>query len=138
LVIPATGRFERCGERVIIAWKPTKEAARAVHDALPLISANAAVTIVEVGDEEASLLVRRSGSDALRQHLARHGIKAVVETLKGPEYAVGERILERASAHRADLVVMGAYGHSRFRELILGGVTRSMLQHRFILALGVN
>jgi nucleotide-binding universal stress UspA family protein len=132
LVIPATGRFESCGERVIIAWKPTKEAARAVHDALPLINANAAVTIVEVGDEEASLLARRSGSDSLRHHLARHGIKAVVETLKGPEYAVCERILERASAHRADLIVMGAYGHSRLREMVLGGVTRTMLQRMTI------
>jgi nucleotide-binding universal stress UspA family protein len=128
LVVPATGRFESCGERVIIGWKPTKEAARAIHDALPLISANAAVQIVEVSDEEPSLAARRSGSDALRQHLARHGIKATVETLKGSDSTVCDKILERASAHKADLIVMGAYGHSRLREMILGGVTRTMLQ----------
>jgi nucleotide-binding universal stress UspA family protein len=128
LVIPAKGRFESSGERVIIAWKPTKEAGRAVHDALPLISENAVVTIVEVSDGDPTDAARRSGSDDLRRHLARHGIKATVETVKGADSAAGEIILSRATALKADLIVMGAYGHSRLRELILGGVTRTVLR----------
>jgi nucleotide-binding universal stress UspA family protein len=132
LVVPAKGRFEAVGKRVVIAWKPTKEAGRAVHDALPLLSQNASVTIIEVSDEDPAQAAKRSGSEDLRRHLARHGFKAVVETVKGSDSSVCATLLSRADKLKADLVVMGAYGHTRLRELILGGVTRSMLQNMTI------
>lgn len=128
IVVPKAGTFESCGKRVIIAWKATKEAGRAVHDALSLLTETSVVTIVEVADCDPAEAARRSGSEELRAHLSRHGIKATVDTVKGPDSVVCDVLLSKAKAVDADLVVMGAYGHSRFRELVLGGVTRGMLR----------
>lgn len=128
LFVPVKGRFDKLGDRVVIAWKPTKEATRAVHDALPLLNPNATITILEVCDEEPAKASKHSGSDLLRQHLVRHGFTTTVETIRSAELSTCDTILARATAVKADLLVMGSYGHSRLRELLLGGVTRSMLQ----------
>lgn len=128
LVVPRAGAFESCGKRAVIAWKPTKEAGRAVHDALPFLTDASVVTIVEVADCDPAQAARLSGSEDLRIRLGRHGIKATVETVNASDSSVCDVLLSKAAALDADVVVMGAYGHSRFRELILGGVTRAMLQ----------
>lgn len=128
LVIPYAGRFETLGQRVLVGWNASGEAARAVNDALPLIAGAASVIVTAVnprrgldghGDEP--------GAD-IALHLARHGLKVEVEHTVAPEISAGDLLLNRAAEISADLLVIGAYGHSRLRETILGGVTRTLLQ----------
>jgi nucleotide-binding universal stress UspA family protein len=128
LVVPTWGEFDTCGKRVVIAWKPTREATRAVHDALPIIDVDAAVTIVEVIEGSQPSGAERSETKALRLHLARQGVTANTETYDTSRVSVSETLLDRAKALNADLIVMGLYGSSRLREFVLGGVSRSMLR----------
>jgi nucleotide-binding universal stress UspA family protein len=128
LVIPCAGRYATVGRRVVIAWKRSREAARAVFDALPLLREAEAVHILEIKDhaEDANTLARDT---AIAAALGRHGIKPEVRTSTASDISVGDEILSRASDLDADLLVMGAYGHSRFRELVFGGATRHIARH---------
>jgi nucleotide-binding universal stress UspA family protein len=126
LVVPGAGRFARVAENPIVAWKPGREAARAVHDALPLLAAAGKATILVVDPDEES--EGETPGDELALHLSRHGVKATVDrayTEGGTP--VADVILSRAADLGADLLVMGCYGHARLREMILGGVTRDIL-----------
>ena len=128
LVIPYAGRYSTVGRRVIIAWKASRESARAVFDALPLLFDADAVHILEVkkrADDASTLAPDTSIATAL----ARHGVKSEVRTSIASDISVGDEILSRAADLDADLLVMGAYGHSRFRELVFGGVTRHIARH---------
>jgi nucleotide-binding universal stress UspA family protein len=126
LVIPRYGSFARVGGRVLVAWNASREATRAVADALPLLQRAAEVTVLSIdpeGDVE-----RLPGGDIAR-HLARHGVVVQAATVSGADIAVGELLLSYAADHDIDLIVMGAYGHTRLREMVLGGATRSLLRH---------
>lgn len=128
LVVPFAGRFDRPGRRPLLAWNASREAARAVHDALPLLAGAEAVSVLIVdAPADASDLGAEPGADIAR-HLARHGLPVVVRRVAGAGLPVGEVLLNAAADLGADLIVMGAYGHSRLRELILGGVTRTLLR----------
>jgi nucleotide-binding universal stress UspA family protein len=125
LVVPYAGRFDDAGARVLIAWNGSREAARAVQEALPLMTIADAVTLLAAkpkgpADEDLSPEVAR--------HLARHGFNPRVEPTIARDAGIGDEILSRAADLSADLIVMGAYGHSRFRESILGGATRAILR----------
>jgi nucleotide-binding universal stress UspA family protein len=122
LVIPAKGSFASCGRRVLVAWKPTKEAARAVHDAFVLLEPNAQVTFLEVDPP-----AKTTTLEGIAEHVARHGYTTKFEMAKSEGSSISKIIIDRAQALNTDLIVMGAYTHSRLRELILGGVTKSML-----------
>ncbi len=127
LVVPYTGKFESAGRCVLVAWNSSREAARAVADAMPLLAAADAVTVLAVDphtgpDGHGDL----PGAD-IALHLARHGVKAQIERTVSAEVPIGEVLLSRVADLGADLLVMGAYGHSRTRELLLGGATRSIL-----------
>lgn len=126
LVIPRYGTFERLGRRALVAWNGSREATRAVHDALPILQRAEQVTVLSIdpkGDSE-----RLAGGDIAR-HLARHGVTVQVATLAGTDVAVGDLLLSYATDRDIDLIVMGAYGHARLREVVLGGATRTLLQH---------
>jgi nucleotide-binding universal stress UspA family protein len=127
LVVPRYGTFERVGEHVLIAWNGTREATRAVHDALPLLKLATKVTVLSI-DPEHGTEPRVPGAD-IALHLARHGIAAEAASTPGLDIGVGDLLLSRAADLGADLIVMGAYGHSRVREMVLGGATRHILQH---------
>jgi len=127
LVVPAYGTFPQLGERVLVAWNRTREAARAVHDALPILTRARTVQIVEVNPPAGSE-PHVAGAD-IALHLARHGVKAEVEGAMVSDIDTAATILSRAADLGSDLLVMGAYGHSRLREFTLGGVTRHVLQH---------
>jgi nucleotide-binding universal stress UspA family protein len=127
LVVPRYGTFETVGERVLVAWNGSREATRAVHDALPLLKRAAKVTVLSIDPEHDS--GSRVPSADITLHLARHGVAAEADSTVGLDIAVGDVLLSRAADLGADLIVMGAYGHSRVREMVLGGATRSMLQH---------
>lgn len=128
LFVPYAGKFAEVGRRVLIAWDAGREAARAVSDALPLLQGAEAVEVAAFDPEQAG---RRHGQEPgadIGLYLARHGVKVTVARQSGAGYEVGGQILSRAADHGADLIVMGAYGHSRVRELVLGGATRTLLE----------
>jgi nucleotide-binding universal stress UspA family protein len=124
LVVPYVGHYPKLGSNPLIAWKPTREAARAVADALPLlkVAKRATILVVDPGDEDGP----EPAAD-MAVHLARHGVGARVERTVSDGIDVADIILSRAADLDADLLVMGAYGHGRLRELVLGGVTRTIL-----------
>jgi nucleotide-binding universal stress UspA family protein len=127
LFIPYTGSFPAIGRRVLIAWDGGREAARAVADALPLLRGAQSVEVAVFDPPLAGgSHGAQPGADAAL-YLARHGVKVTVHTQSGAGYDVGAQILSRAADTSADLIVMGAYGHARVRELVLGGVTRTVL-----------
>lgn len=128
LVVPHSGRFDAIGRRVLVGWNASREASRAVHDALPLLTGAELVTIAAVNPRRGlGAHGEEPGADIAR-HLARHGVAVQVEHSVAPEIGAGDILLNRAADLSADLLVVGAYGHSRLREMFLGGVTRTLLQ----------
>lgn len=125
LLVPCTGFFPSIGRFPMIAWDGGREAARAVHDALPLLKAAGRATIVRV-DEKAD--ERIAGAD-IAACITRHGVEVdIVSGASGADASAGDILLSRAADLGADLVVMGGYGHARWRELVLGGATRTFLR----------
>jgi nucleotide-binding universal stress UspA family protein len=126
LFVPYAGRFTTLGKRILVAWNASREAARAVSDALPLLARADSVQLVAFDPASADHGEVPAADVAL--YLARHGVKATAARQSAPGLDIGSQILSRAADTGADLVVMGGYGHSRLRELVLGGATRSMLE----------
>ncbi|WP_339160531.1 universal stress protein [Methylobacterium bullatum] len=122
LVVPP--RIEQIqAARIVIAWKDTPEARRAISGALPFIKRADQVYVVTAGDD-----ARFEGAEDVATHLARHGAHVTTHLLARPDLAAADEILRFAARHDADLVVMGAYGHSRLREWLFGGATREILR----------
>jgi nucleotide-binding universal stress UspA family protein len=128
LVVPYVGNFPSLGRRVVIGWNASQEAARAVSGAMPLLTAADIVTVLTVDPREGPRAHGELPGADISLHLARHGVKAEIERTVSADLPVGEVLLSRAADLGADLLVMGAYGHSRARELLLGGATRSLLR----------
>jgi nucleotide-binding universal stress UspA family protein len=124
LMIPYIHKGPLDAHHVGIAWDGSRLAARALRDALPFLTAAHAVTIIAVNEERGDTGAR--SSDELVSHLERRGIKASVERLTAERANVQGTILSVATDSNIGLLVMGGYGHSRFQERILGGVTRDM------------
>ena len=129
LVIPYAGAFEHVGKRVLIAWNGTREATRALHDALPLIGGAEAVTVLHIGARQADLEHDRPWLDRIVHHLARHGIPAHPEESPHEGISISDLLLSRAADLGADMIVAGAYHHSQLRESLFGGVSRDLLDH---------
>jgi nucleotide-binding universal stress UspA family protein len=113
-------------DNVMICWDGSRTAARAVADAIPIIRTTGRVEIVIVASERGKQ-DEIEGAD-IGQHLARHGLKVDVHRISGGDIDVGDALLSHAADSGADLMVMGGYGHSRLREFVLGGVTRSIFE----------
>jgi nucleotide-binding universal stress UspA family protein len=112
------------GRVVLVAWKGSPEAARAVHEALPFLQHTADRVVLCVVGEEAA-----AGMEAAAMMLERHGVAVQPKRVEQTDgRSTGEILLAQATAHGADLLVMGAYGHARVRELVFGGVTRHVLR----------
>ena len=127
LVIPRYGSFPKVGGRVLVAWNGSREVTRAVHDALPLLRRAEQVTVLSI-DPDADPERRLPGAD-VSLHLTRHGVTVQAATIAGADVAVGDLLLSYVADHDIDLIVMGAYGHTRLREVVLGGATRTLLRH---------
>ncbi|MDM0065046.1 universal stress protein [Variovorax sp. J31P207] len=122
LVVPFSGELASSPDIVLLAWKPTRECARALAAAIPFLqSARHVHLIEEEGDESQPLSLK------VRDYLYLHGIERVHEHARLPQDHAGEALLSTAADCGADLLVMGCYGHSRARELLLGGVSRTVL-----------
>ncbi|WP_035693529.1 universal stress protein [Azospirillum halopraeferens] len=125
LVVPDAGAPGVPGARVAVAWDGSREASRAVADAMPILAAAAEVLLFRVGE----------GADSLTEaaaHLARNGVGVRSDAVPAGARGVGPAILDAAAGFGADLLVMGGYGHSRLAELVLGGATRHVLHHAAI------
>jgi nucleotide-binding universal stress UspA family protein len=129
IVVPYAGTFKTVGQRVMVAWNATREATRAVNDALPILERAASVRVVSVnpGAGPSRGHGEIPGAD-IALHLARHGVRVEAETFNADDVRVDDALLSRAFDVGADLIVMGAYGHSRIGELVLGGATRHILR----------
>jgi nucleotide-binding universal stress UspA family protein len=125
LIVPYTGKFDSIGRRVLVAWSGTRESARALNDALPILERADQVSVLSINPDRDRTL---PGAD-IALHLARHGVKAEATSTVAKDIDVGNTLLSRAADFGADLIVMGCYGHSRARELMLGGATREILRH---------
>jgi nucleotide-binding universal stress UspA family protein len=127
LVAPYRGRHETIERHALIAWNGSREARRAVHDALPLLKLVRDVTILSTTVERS--LAARDGGEQIALHLARHGLNLNVEQWPTDSTNPADLLLSRAADLDADLIVLGAHGHTRMREMVAGGTTRTMLKH---------
>jgi nucleotide-binding universal stress UspA family protein len=128
LVIPYVGVQGTLGRTALIALDRSRESARAVADALPLLARAGKVVVVAITAAATETLGDTQARTQVVAHLAGHGIAAEVHHLELPHIGIGELLLSQAADFGADLIVMGAYGHARFQEFVLGGVTRTMLE----------
>jgi nucleotide-binding universal stress UspA family protein len=125
LVIPYAGRFDSIGRNVLIAWKPTRECARAVEAALPLLQRASRVHAVSWGEDSFGPAETTFG---IVRALRWHGVECTAHRYAEEPESLGDLLLSKAATEGSDLLVMGCYGHHRLRELLLGGTTRTILR----------
>ena len=131
LIVPWIGTYPHAGRRVMVAWDASREAARAVADALPVLRAAENVVTLSANPGSGPRPDRHGdlpGADIAR-HLARHGVNVEVHRIETRDVSIADMLLNRIADESIDLLVMGAYGHARVREIWLGGVTRDLLRH---------
>ena len=126
LVVPHIGAGREPGKVVLLAWNGSREASRAATAALPILSEADKVVVLSV-DSKNGGKPHDYHTEDICQWLSRHGVKATVQHDSAVNADIGSVILSRAADHDADLIVMGVYGHSRMREMVLGGVSRTLL-----------
>ncbi len=126
LLVPYAFRVGHARDRVLVAWDGSREAARAVADAMPLLERAGHVTVLavnpspELGDEPCA---------DITLHLARHNVEAEAAHIRSEDLAIADALLSRAADLSVDMIVMGAYGRRRLRDLVMGSVTGHMLRH---------
>jgi nucleotide-binding universal stress UspA family protein len=131
LIVPSEGSFDNISDRVLIAWNGSMEATRAVRHAIPLLRRAKTVEVVIFNpSSKLDKYDELSGAD-IALYLARHNIKVDVMQEK-TDSDIGDALLSLAANLNSRLLVMGCYGHSRFREILLGGATRTVLQYMTI------
>lgn len=128
LVVPHFGEFADAGKTILIAWKEARESARAMADALPFLARASRVVVVSISAPGAPEARETLSDLGIAAYLTRHGVAADVRHEVAEDIDVGNLILSRAADLEADLIVMGAYSRPRLSEVVLGGVTRHMLQ----------
>lgn len=126
LLLPRVGKFERIGGQVLVAWDGSVEATHALTGALPLLQKAQAVTVVVINPASQSYDHGEQPGADIGLYLARHGVKVEVR-VENTSLDIGNALLSLVADLNVDLLVMGGYGHTRFRELLLGGATRSIL-----------
>ena len=129
LLVPYAGKFSHIGQQVMVAWDSGRESSRAVADALPILKLAAKVHVIVFNAKKGSPDGHEPhpGTE-ISLYLARHGVK-VEASQEETSIDIGSALLSRMSDYGSDMLVMGGYGHSRFRETILGGITRTILEH---------
>lgn len=127
LVTPHTGETLTVGERCVVAWDGSREAARALTDALPLLKASQLVQLLIINPEKRSETHGEEPGADIALYLSRHGVNIEIATCFSTQ-DTGTAVLHACKELGADLLVMGGYGHSRFREMIMGGTTRTILE----------
>ena len=126
LVVPNAWEGETIGSRILVGWNATREARRALSDSLNFLVAAKSVTVLVIDPARRHRHGAEPGAD-IAAHLARHGANVDVEQVNSPGIPVAEVILRHALKRASDLLVIGAYSHARMKEILLGGVTRTLL-----------
>jgi nucleotide-binding universal stress UspA family protein len=124
MVVPYIQRNGLRLDRVMACWDGSRNAARAINDAMPFLRRAKAIDVITVGGEKDKTAI--PGAD-MAQHLARHGLNVALRNITAGDVDVPNLILSDVADHDTDLIVMGGYGHSRLREFVLGGATRGIL-----------
>src|SRR3954471_7728646 len=128
VVVPDSVRLDRAGSRILVAWNSSREAIRAIRGALPLLQRADEVVVLEGEAVENPFGLRHLPRLDLRAWLGRHDVAAEFRAFKPQPKERGAALLDAAHAASADMIVMGAWGHSRITELVLGGTTRHLFQ----------
>jgi nucleotide-binding universal stress UspA family protein len=123
VLLTANGDAPFRGERVVVGWKDTRESRRALADSLPFLMRAQIAVVVAVGADTGA----QAGLNDVARRLARHGVEASIEIVAKTKASIAETLEDSATRHGADLIVIGAYGHSRLREWMLGGVTEDFI-----------
>jgi nucleotide-binding universal stress UspA family protein len=132
LVVPYAGKWTDIGRTIVVGWDASRQATRAVNDALPFLIAAETVTVLSIDPKDGPRGHGDLPGADIALHLARHGVKAAVQSTMSGGIGVGDALISRLTDLGADLLVMGAYAHSRQRELVFGGVTRTVLQSMIV------
>ena len=128
LIVPRSWMAPEFGRRAIVAWNGNSQSAATVRKALPLLQRAEHVSVL-IGHSRAAFPANmRMASLDVIAYLRHHGVTAEVKASDTPDEGAGEAILTAAAADKSDLIVMGAFGRSRFREWVLGGATRHVLE----------
>jgi len=130
MVVPHSGKLSPIGKNVLLTWNASRESARALREAMPLLSHAETVVMLssEPDDGDSSMARGHPHAQELTRFLESHGIQAISSGISDPDMSTTDAIIGQAAEMNADLIVMGAYGHARLREIILGGVTRDLLK----------
>ncbi|CCQ73233.1 universal stress protein [Magnetospira sp. QH-2] len=132
MVMPKEGASKPLGRKILICWDASRLATRAVNDTLPLLEEADKVFVLVVDTKESAENMRNVTGANIAKHLARHGISVEARKVTAKEHAIGDTILSKAVETGCDCIVMGGWGHQRWREMVLGGVTKHMLKHMSI------
>jgi nucleotide-binding universal stress UspA family protein len=129
LIIPDEWKTQTIGGKVLVAWNASREARRAIADAMPILSTAESVTVLVVDSAKTPKKFGEEPGADIATYLSRHGVRIDLEQLESGGAPVADIIASRAGDLKADLIVIGAYSHARSSEIIFGGVTRSLLSH---------
>jgi nucleotide-binding universal stress UspA family protein len=129
MIIPYIGAGPMPPRQVMCCWDGSRESARAIRDALPLLAMARSATLMVVEPERLGDRVGQQPGADIATFLARHGVRVAIRTEPAADLGVGDVLLSAASDQGADLIVMGGYGHSRLREVVFGGTTSHLLAH---------
>ncbi len=130
LMVPYAGRFEAVGRNVLVGWDGSRAATRAIHDSLPLLRGAERITLLTIEDLRSAHPDHPLSGTGMAEHLARHDLRVTLaRSVRGGTATDADIILNHAAETGADLLIVGAYGHSRAREILLGGVTRALIDH---------
>lgn len=127
VVVPTHGTFDHIGRHILVSWDGSREAARALRDAMPLLQAAEQVSLLAVDPDRQGHVHPEANAAEVAAHLALHGVPTGPTELPSGANSVTDILLAQLSKLGADLVVMGAYGHPRVLEFILGGTTQDFL-----------
>ena len=130
MVVPHSGKLAVPGNRILLTWNASRESARALHEAMSLLKSADTVVVLSSEPDGSDTRIARGHphADELDRYLKSHGIESVSSGISDMDISASDAILGQAAEMNADLIVMGAYGHARLREIILGGVTRDLLK----------
>ena len=126
--MPYTSTRQFATKRVLVAWNASREAARTLKDAIPILQNADYVELLLVNPPQHAADKDKTHGKRVSSFLIQHGIKPEIQVETDNKSKAGDAIIARVSEIDADMIVMGAYGHSRLREIILGGVTRKILK----------
>ena len=138
LVIPSVGKFETIGNHALVGWSATRESSRAMHDALPLLAGGGKATILWVSHSDRDADYLQTTARAVAGLMDRHGVNATVAHWQNTEIAIADALLNEAFDRGADMIVTGAFGHSRFYDFVIGATTTGLLQHMTVPVLFSN